>query len=175
MNAATFAARLAANQAFVHFDLVLAADGVTLGTNHTRSELVENLEGGLITRERKLALKLDRGLSGDLRGHQICAPEPCRERRVAGLHDSASRQRRVGLAAAAAQHHGRTGFETIRLAHNAAFWTRKSARPTNGFEVARASRVVRKNPLKLGKRCGETANIHGRDNGRFSRPCQATG
>lgn len=81
MNTAAFAARLAANHALVHFDRMLVTNGVALGPNHSGSEFVENLKCRLIARERKLALKLDGGLSRDLRGHQICAPKPRRERR----------------------------------------------------------------------------------------------
>ena len=175
MNTATFAARLAANQALVHFDRMLVTNGVALGPNHSGSEFVENLKCRLIARERKLALELDGGLSRDLRRHEIRAPKPRREGRVARLHDSASRQRRIGFAATAAQHDRRAGCEPVGLAHNAALRARKSARPTNGFKIAGASRVVGEYPLKLRKRSWEAANVHGCDNGRFLSLCQATG
>ncbi len=160
MHSATFAARLAANQAFVNFDRMLAADGVTLRANHTGAQFVENLKRRFIARERKLALELDCGLSGDLCSHEVRAPEPSRKRRVARLHDRASRQRRVGLATTATQHDRRARCEPIRLSRNAALLTRKPIRPTDGFQIAGASRVVGEYPFKLRKRSGETANVH---------------
>jgi hypothetical protein len=175
MDTATFAARLAADQALVDFYRVFVANGVTLGANHAGAEFMQNLKGSLVTREGKLTLKLNGGLAGDLRSHEICAPEPRRERRVARLHDSASRQRRVGLAATATQHYRGACCETIRFAHRAAFRTRKPAWPTNGLEIASASCVIREDPLKLRKRRREAANVHARENGRFLHPCQATG
>lgn len=66
---ATFAARLAAYHALIDLDRMLAANGITLGTNHPGAELVEYLKSCLVATERKLALELDGGLSGDLRGH----------------------------------------------------------------------------------------------------------
>ena len=114
MDTAAFAARLAPNQAFVHFNGVFVANSVTLGPNHAGAEFVEDLKGGLVTTERKLALELNSGLTRYLRGHEIRAPKPRRERRVARLHEGASCQRCIALAAAAAQHHRRTGFETAR-------------------------------------------------------------
>jgi hypothetical protein len=175
MDSATFAACLAADQAFINFDRMLAANGIALGANHTGAELVEYLKGSLITRERKLALELNGGLARGLRGHEIRAPKPCRERRVARLHDGSCRQRRVGLASATSQHDRRASCETVGLSYKPALRTRKSVRPPNGFKVASASRVVGEDPLKLGKRSGEAANVHGCDNGMVLSLCQATG
>jgi hypothetical protein len=160
MRSATFATCLTADHAFVNFDWMLAPDGVTLGANHTGAQLVEYLKGSLIAGKRKLALELDGRLSRYLRGHEVCAPKPRRERRMARLHYRSCRQRCVGLAATAAQHHRRPGCETVRLADKAALCARKPARPTNGLEIASASRIVGKYPLKLRKRSGETANVH---------------
>jgi hypothetical protein len=175
MNAVSFAARLAADHALINLDRMLAANGVPFRPNHTGAELVEYLKGSLVTRERKLALELDGRLSGDLRGHEIRAPKPRRERRMARSHDGARSERRVGFAATATQHYRRSGCEAVRLTGNAALWACKSARPTNGFKVASASRVVGKDPLKLRKRSWEAANVHIRNNGRFLCLCQATG
>jgi hypothetical protein len=175
MSSATFATCLAADQAFINFDRMLAANGISLWANHTGAELVEYLKGSLITRERKLALELNCALAGSLRGHEIRAPKPRRERRMARLHYGSSRQRRVGLAATTSQHDRRASCESVRLSYESALWTRKSIGPANGFKVASASRVVRENPLKLRKRSREAANVHGCDNGRVLSPCQATG
>jgi hypothetical protein len=175
MNAASLAASLAADQAFVDFDRMLSADGVAFRANHTRAKLVEYLKGRLITRERKLALELDGGLSGDLRGHEVRAPKPRGERRVARLHYGASRKRCIGFASTTSQHDRRASCESVRLSYKPALRTRKSARPTNRFEVASAGRVIGENPLKLRKRSWEAANVHVRDNGRILSLCQATG
>ena len=175
VHTATFAARLATDHAFINFDRMLAANSVALGANHASAELVEYLKGGLITRERKLALELNGGLSGNLRGHQVRAPKPRRKRRMARLHDCSGRQRRISFASTTSQHDRRARSETVRLSYKAAFRARKSIRPTNGFEVASASRIVGEYPLKLRKRSWEAANVHVCDNGRFLSLCQATG
>jgi hypothetical protein len=175
MRAATFAACLAADQAFINFDRMLYANGVSLWANHTGPELVEYLKGSLITREPKLALELNGRLSGGLRGHEIRAPKPRRKRRMARLHDSASRKRCIDFASATSQHDRRASCETVGLSYKPALRTRKSVRPTNGFKVASASRIVGENPLKLRERSGKAANVHGRDNGRVLSLCQATG
>jgi hypothetical protein len=161
VSAPTFASSLAADQAFVNFDRILATDSVALGTNHAGAKLVKYLESSLITRECKLPLELNSRLAGDLRGHKIRSPKPCRERRVAGLHDGSSRQRRISFATTAAQHYRRASCETIRIAANAAFRTCKSIRPANGLKVASAGRIVGEHPLKFRKGSGEAANVHG--------------
>ena len=163
MNAAPFAARLAANKAFVDLDGMLAADCISFGANHASAQLVENLKGRLIATKGKLALKLDGRLSGNLRGHQVRAPKPRRKRRVARLHDRSGRQRGIDLAATATKHDRRARCEAVRLPDKPAFRTRKPVRPTHGFEIASARRVVGEDPLKLRKRSGEAANVHGRD------------
>jgi hypothetical protein len=175
MRAATFTARLAADHAFVDLDGILTANGVAFGANHTGAELMEYLKGSLITRERKLALELNGGLSGDLRGHQVRAPKPGRKRRMARLHYGACRKRRIGFAPTTSQHDRRASCEAVRLSYKPALRTRKSVRPTNGFKVASASRIIGEYPLKFRKRSGEAANVHVRDNGRILWPCQATG
>ena len=175
MRAASFAARLATYHTLVNLDWIFTTYGVALGADHASAELVEYLKGSFVAREPKLALKLNRGLSWCLRGHQVRAPKPSRERCMARLHDSASRQRRVGLASTTSQHDRRASCETVGLSDEPALRTRKSVRPTYGFKVASARCVVRENPLKLRKRSWEAANVHGRDNGRILSHCQATG
>ena len=175
VGATTFAARLAADQAFIDFDRILVADGVALRTNHTSAKLVEYLESSLVASERELTLKLDGRLPWHLRGHEVCAPKPRREWRVARLHDGSCRQRRIGLATTTTQHDRRARCEPIRLANNAALWTRKPICPADGFEIASASRIVGEHPLKLRKRSGKAANVHVLNNGTFSCLCQATG
>src|SRR5580658_7880896 len=80
MNAAPFAARLAANKAFVDLDGMLTADRISFRSDHAGAQLVENLKRRLIATKGKLALELDGRLSGNLRSHQVSAPKPSRER-----------------------------------------------------------------------------------------------
>jgi hypothetical protein len=175
MRAATFTARLAADHAFVDLDGILTANGVALWADHASAELVEYLKGSLITREPKLALELNGALARGLRSHEIRAPKPRREWRVARLHDGSGRKRCIGFASTTSQHDRRASCETIRLSSKPALRTRKSIRPANGFKVASASRVVGEYPLKLRKRSWDAANVHGRDNARILSLCQATG
>jgi hypothetical protein len=160
MGSASLAARLAADHAFINFDQMLAPDGVTFRANHTGAKLVKYLKSRLITSESKLTLELDGRLSRHLRRHEVRAPKPRRERRMAGLHDGSGRKRRVGLATTAAEHDRRTRCEPIGLPCNAALWARKPVRPTDRFKIASASRIVGEYPLKLRKRSGKTANVH---------------
>jgi hypothetical protein len=175
MNAAPFAARLATNEAFVDLDGMLAADGIPFGTDHTSAQLVENLKGRLVTAKSKLALELNGRLPRNLCSHQVGAPKPRREGRVTRLHDRSGCQRGVGLTATATKHDRRARCETVWLPDKPALWTRKPVRPTHGFEVVSARRVVGEYPLKLRERSGEAANVHSRNTSRLLRPCQATG
>ena len=58
VNAAAFAAGPAADEAFVHFDRVFPANAITIWPNHSGTQLMKNLKGGLITGKSQLALKL---------------------------------------------------------------------------------------------------------------------
>jgi hypothetical protein len=175
VNAAPFASRLAANEAFVDLDGMLASDCVSLWPDHTSAQLVENLKRRLITTKSKLALELNGRLSGNLRSHQVRAPKPRRKGRMARLHDRSRRQRGVDLAATATKHDRRARREAVGLPNKPALWARKPARPTNVFEIPSARFVVGEDLLKLRKRSGEAANVHGLNSSRSTRPCQATG
>jgi hypothetical protein len=160
MRAASLSARLTADVAFVYFYRMIASDGVTLGANHACAEFVENLKGRLIAAKRELALELKGRLAGCLRGHKICAPKPCRERRMARLHDSASRKRRVGLASATAQHYRRARLEPVGFCDEPAFRARKSTWPANGLKVVGASHIIGEYPLKFWKGSRKASNVH---------------
>ena len=170
MNAAPFAARLATNEAFVDLDGMLSADCVSFGPNHPGAEFVQNLKSSFVASKSKLSLKLDGRLAGDLSSHQVRAPKPRRKGRVTRLHDRSGRQRSVGLTTTAAKHDRRARCETVRLSDKLALWTRKPVRPTHGFEIAGARRVVRKYPLKFWQGSGEAANVHSHNT---SRPIQS--
>jgi hypothetical protein len=76
MDAATFAAGSAPDQALINFNHMLAADAISLWTDHTGPQLMEYLEGGFIAGKSELALKLERGLAWRLSCDQITSPEP---------------------------------------------------------------------------------------------------
>ena len=88
----------AADEAFINFDGIFAADLVALRSNHACAQLVEDLERCFVAAKAKLTLKLQRGLTGRLGRDQIRAPEPCGKRRVCGLHDGVCGQRSIDLA-----------------------------------------------------------------------------
>jgi hypothetical protein len=160
MRAASFSARFAADIAFVYFYRMTASDGITLGANHARAEFVEDLESRLIAAKCELALELDGRLTGCLCGHEVCTPEPCRERRMARLHDSASRERGIGLTSTAAQHYRRACLKPIGLFDKPAFRARKPIGPANRFKISGASRVIGEYSLKFWKGSGEAAYVH---------------
>ena len=64
------------NQSLVHLDGVLTADQVSVGAHHRSTQLVEHLEGSLITRHAQPLLKLEGAQSGGTMRHKICAPKP---------------------------------------------------------------------------------------------------
>ena len=78
LKAAAKAMRRAANEGFVCLHYILAADSVALWAHHSRPQLMEHCEGGLVTRHAELPLELQCRLTGRLRDHQIRAPEPDR-------------------------------------------------------------------------------------------------
>jgi hypothetical protein len=91
VRATAFSARLAADIALIDFDRMLTADAVAFWANHASAKLVEYLKGRLIAGKCELTLELNGGLTGYLCGHEVCAPKPSRERRMARLHNGARR------------------------------------------------------------------------------------
>jgi hypothetical protein len=69
----------AADEAFVHFNGVLAAKSFAIWPHQSGPEFVEDLKRGFVTRKAKLALELKCGLAWRLGGNEVCAPEPGRE------------------------------------------------------------------------------------------------
>jgi len=142
---------------------MLAANGVTFWADHASTQLMEYLKGRLIAGKCKLALKLNGGLARYLCSHEICAPKPRRERRMARLHDGSGRERCIGLAATAAKHYRRACRKAIGLADKPAVLARKPVRPTHGFKIAGASTIIGKRPLKLWKGSWKAAFVHAQD------------
>jgi hypothetical protein len=175
MRTAPFPARLTADVTFVYLYGMIASDSITLGAHHARAEFVKNLKCCLISAKRELALKLNSRLARCLRGHEVRAPKPCRERRMARLHDSASHKRCVRLAPTAAQHYRRARLESVWCFDEPAFRARKTIGPANSFKITGTSRVIGEYPLKFWKGSGEAAYVHGQKYSNPGRGCQATG
>jgi hypothetical protein len=111
MNSPSFTTRAAANATFVHFDGVRRSDGVTVWPHHAGAEFVKHRERCLISSDIKLTLKLNGGLAGRLRRHEIGAPKPSREPHMARLHNRPSSERRIFLTGSATQNNRRAGCE----------------------------------------------------------------
>ena len=140
-----------------------AANPVLIGSHHARAELVQNAEGGLISRQPKLPLKLHRRHALRLAGNQISRPEPNAQRRMAALHHGSHGQSRVATAMAASQNAG-TIFK--RFPNRPAVRADEPLAPTGLFQVGGTGRIIRKKPLELGERfrewqIGAGENVHG--------------
>src|SRR5271166_1107428 len=175
VHASAFSTRPAADITFVNFNGIPIADSVPFWANHAGAEFVKDLKGRLIAGNAQLTLKLDSGLSGRFRSHQICAPEPRRKRRVARLHYGSGCQRRIGFAFSASEYDRRTSWETIWFSGCSAFRADKLVRPPHRFKVSGASFIVRKHLLKFGKGSGESALIHATRYSASHGFCQETG
>ena len=149
-----------AHKRLIDFDWMLGSDRVALRPHHTGTQLVEHLKRRLVARQSKLALKLQSRLAGRLRRHEVCTPEPYRQRRVTVLHDGVCRERHVGLADSASQDDRCSLGEPVRGAAIPALRAGKPVRPSQVLKVLCASRFIGEYPLKLGKRRRETTKVH---------------
>lgn len=158
MNAFTLTPDRPADVGFVNLNVVLdadsAADAVAVGSHHSRAQLVQDLEGGFVSGEAKLPLKLHSRKAGRHAGNEISAPKPRRERRSRALHDRPGRQSRVLPACPATQNAGPSGEAvglTLRLAERAD----EVFRPPHALQVSSAGGVIRKQFLELRQGLGE--------------------
>lgn len=150
-----FAPRLAANPAFIDFDVGASdADHVAALADHSRPQLVQNLEGRLVAGEAKLALKLHRRHTAGQRRNEVSAPEPRRERRAGSLHDRSRCQARIRSTFPAPQHAG-ASLKAERFMANGALRTDKALRPADALKIVGARRIVREQALELRQRTGE--------------------
>lgn len=155
MDALAFAARHAADVGFVNLDVIvpaqIAADPVPILPHHTRPQLVQDLEGGFVPAQSKLALKLHRGHAGRHARNEVGTPKPSRQRGVCLLHHGPGRQRMLAAAGSASKD-GRARAHAERLALLFAVGADKALGPFGPFKVARARRVIREKLLELRKR-----------------------
>jgi len=83
MDAPTFAARPSTNPCLIDLDMLAqtTADPILIGAHHAGTQLVQNAESGLKSRQPKLPLKLYRRHARSLTGDEVGGPEPDTERR----------------------------------------------------------------------------------------------
>lgn len=126
----------------------MAADPVLIRSHHASTEFMEYLESGLVARQPKLPLELDRRDTGGLAGNQISCPEPHAQRRVAALHDRAHHEPRVPATFPAAQN-ARAVIETERLSPCLTVRANKIAVPAGLLQIGGAGRVVGEKALEF--------------------------
>ena len=153
VNAAPLAACAATHVSFIGLDdfAGLAADPVLVWTHHDSPEFVKNLEGGLITRQSELPLKLDGRLAWCLTGNQIGRPEPHREWRVRAVHDGAASEVSVASALPATEYTGTRG-DAIRLTVNPAVRADESSTPPSALKIGSARHPIWKELLEFRQR-----------------------
>ena len=151
MNSPPFTPRAPANATFVYFDGMRRPDGITAWAHHTGAEFMKHSKRRLVSGDPKLALKLDGGLTGRLRRHEVSAPKPRREGHMARLHDRASRERCIFFAGATAQYDRRAGCKPIWFPDEPALRAREAIRPADRLQITGASGVIREYTLKLWK------------------------
>ena len=151
-----FATSPASNVGFVHLNMLSApaSNPVLIGAHHARTELMQNAEGGFISRQPKLPLKLHRRHALRLAGNQIRRPEPYAERRVAALHHGANQKAGLAAAGPTRQDAGPRG-DAERLRDKAAVRASEAAIPARLFKISSARIVVREKPLELRERFRE--------------------
>src|SRR5271166_121079 len=156
VNASPFATSPAPNVGFVHLNMLSgpAANPVLIGSYHARTELMQNAEGGFISRQSKLPLKLHRRHALSLAGNQIGRPEPCAQGRVAALHDRAGGQSCLAATGATGQHAGPRS-DAERFAGDATVRAREAIVPAGLFQIRCTGRVIGKKSLELRERFRE--------------------
>jgi hypothetical protein len=169
MDASAFSVCSPSDIAFVDFDVLagIAAYPILIWAHHAGAELMENLEGRLVTGDAQLPLKLHGRHPWRLTGYQIGSPEPDMQRRMRTFHHRPHRQSCVPPTAAASQDTGTT-WKSQRIAHGRAIGADESIAPTQFQQVTCAGFVIREKPLELWKRVRERKivalmNVHEHD------------
>jgi len=164
VNAAASSMPMAADEAFIHFHRVFPADTVPRRADHPGAQFMEDLEGGFIARQAKLALKLKGGLAWGLGRYQVGCPKPYGKWGMGGPHDRRGGQRGIAPAFAAAQHDRGSRGEAVWLILVAAIRAGKAIRPSQSLQVLCASGIVWKDVLKLRQSSRESAWVHNSKN-----------
>src|SRR5271165_3033879 len=140
------------------------------GRTMPRAQFVQDAEGGFVSCQPKLPLKLHRRHARRLAGDEVSGPEPDAERRMTALHDGADQE--TGLAAArTALQNTRSGDHAEGLGDQAAMRADKAVRPAGTPKIGSARRVIGKKSLKLRERLGESqivalVDVHSRHDGQ---------
>ena len=108
VDAPTFSACSPSDIAFVDFDVLagMAAYPILIWAHHAGAELMENLEGRLVTGDAQLPLELHGRHTRRLTGSQIRSPEPDMQRCMRTFHHRPHRQSCVSPAGAASKDTG---------------------------------------------------------------------
>ena len=160
VNPLAFSFGATSDKTLINLDREFVTDSVSFGSNHARSQFVEDLKGSLVIGNPKLTLELDSGLSGCLSGNKISRPKPSRKWGVSLLHNRPSGQRRVFTALFASENDRGTGIETVRFGLMSARGTSKAVRPSHFLKIFGASHIVRKCFLKFKQGSWESSFIH---------------
>ena len=152
VDAPAFSACSPSDIAVIDFDVLagIAAYPIPIWAHHAGAELMENLEGRLVTGDAQLPLKLHGRHARRLTGHQIGSPEPDIQRRMRTFHHRPHRQPRVSPALAASKDTGAT-WKSKGIAHRRTIRADESVAPTQFQQVPCAGFVVREKPLERWK------------------------
>jgi len=147
-----------------------AADTVLVRPHHARAQFVQDAEGGFVSCQPKLPLKLDRRHPRRLAGDEVRGPEPDAERSVATLHHRADEEAGLATTCTALQNAGSTD-DAERFGGLAAMRADEAVRPTGALQIGSARRVIGKQLLKLRQRLGKIQivaleDVHGRHGGQ---------
>ena len=156
VDAPAFAARPSADPRVVDLNMLFrpATDTVLVRTHHARAQFVQDAEGGFVSRQPELPLKLHRRHPRRLAGDEVRGPEPDAERRMTALHDRADEE--AGLATTStALHNAGPADNAERFGDLAAMRADKAVRPTGALKIGGTRRVIGKQLLKLRQRLGK--------------------
>jgi hypothetical protein len=147
----------AADPDFIDFDVAdvgSSANSICVWPNHSRPQLVQDLESRLVALQAELSLELERAHASRVCGDEVRSPEPYAEWGMGPLHDGASHQARISAALPAAQNAGACR-KPERLADCAARGTDKLMFPTAALKIGSACPIVRKELLEFRQRFRE--------------------
>src|SRR5450432_77824 len=145
VDASALAARPSADPGFIDLDMLFrpTTDTVPVRPHHAGAQFMQDTEGGFVSCQPKLALKLNRRHARRLAGDQIRGPEPDAERRVTTLHDRACQEAGLASTRTAFQNTG-SGCNAEGLADHATMRAGKAIRPTGASKIGGTRRVIRK-------------------------------
>jgi len=109
---------------------------LALRPNQSGAQLVQHLEGSLVARQPQLPMELHSRHTGRLGRHQIGTPEPDRQRHPTLVHDGSRRERSIGSAVTAAEHHRLACGKPVGYIRSATLRTGKPVRPAQMLQIA---------------------------------------